>query len=147
MIREEEHYTNLKKCLFDMIADRQIDSYMHICNVKRYTEILAQEYAILYPDAGMTRDRIATIAEASIFHDIGKLWMQDGLLTQPGRLSKEEYEVLKGHTYKGAEVIELMFGFRGREFVELAQNICLYHHELYGGNGYPFGYHGEEIPI
>lgn len=146
MINETEHYEHIIACLNDIIVYRKIDSIRHIQYVKGYTGILAAEYGKLHPKARMTPERIEWIVEAAGLHDIGKIMMPDSILGREGRLSKAESELLKEHTIKGSEMIELLFDFKGKDFCRICRNVCLFHHERYDGSGYPRGYKRDKIP-
>jgi len=74
-------------------------------------------------------------------HDIGKVGISDSILHQPGKLNKEEYEIIKKHVIYGAEILQ------GIDWLKNAWEIALYHHERYGGGGYPFAISEDKIPV
>ena len=92
---------------------------------------------------GLNRERCKLIELASPMHDIGKIGIPDNVLLKPGRLTEEEFEIIKKHTLIGYDILS------GSEHPLLvcAANIALYHHERWDGKGYPFGIRGEEIPL
>jgi putative two-component system response regulator len=92
---------------------------------------------------GLTDDEVERIARAAALHDVGKIGIPDQILLKPGRLSDEEFEIMKSHTTIGAQILS------GSRFplLQLAENIALFHHERWDGSGYPHGLGGEEIPL
>ena len=84
---------------------------------------------------------------ASSLHDIGKIGIDDKILNKKGKLTKEEFEIMKTHTLIGASILENLEEYQQEPLVQTAYDICRWHHERYDGNGYPDGLKGEEIPI
>ena len=85
---------------------------------------------------------------ASPLHDIGKISTPDAILQKPGKLTDEEYSIMKEHSEKGAKIIKDTFGKHGNEdFIKTAYEVALYHHEKWNGKGYPKGLKGTEIPL
>jgi HD-GYP domain-containing protein (c-di-GMP phosphodiesterase class II) len=83
-------------------------------------------------------------------HDVGKIAVPDSILLKPGRLTADEFEVMKTHVARGVEIVDLMcrdFGMRSMPHFGLLRNIVAYHHEAIDGSGYPHGLKGEDIPI
>lgn len=90
---------------------------------------------------GLEKEKVNLIRVFAPLHDIGKILIPQNILNKRGRLTDEEFEIVKKHTIYGAKLI-------GKDpFFEVARNIALYHHEKYDGSGYPFGLRGDEIPI
>ena len=87
------------------------------------------------------------IATASALHDIGKIGIDERILNKPGKLTKEEFEIMKAHTLIGAQMLDNLDMDRNEKLLKLAYEICRWHHERYDGKGYPDGLVGEEIPI
>ena len=87
------------------------------------------------------------ITMASSLHDIGKIGIDDKILNKPGKLTKEEFEIMKTHTLIGADMLESMGIYQNEKLIKIAYQICRWHHERYDGKGYPDGLKGEEIPI
>lgn len=146
-VKLQDHYMNLVETLSDILTYRNIESIEHMKNVQGYTWILVNQYAKLYPEAGMTERKIEMISEAALIHDVGKIVMPDSLLNRAGRLSKTDMELAMEHTVEGEKIVKRMFAFLGEDYCEACSNICLYHHEKYDGSGYPNGLKGKEIPI
>jgi putative two-component system response regulator len=76
-------------------------------------------------------------------HDVGKIGIPDSILLKPGKLTPEEFDVMKRHPLIGAEII----GYSDAPLLQLAHSVALYHHEKWDGSGYPYGLAGEAIPI
>ena len=91
----------------------------------------------------MPRDRVEMLLRAARLHDVGKITIPDGILMKPGKLTPEEYAVVKRHAEAGAE---LLSGSRS-PLIRLAEQIALTHHERWDGTGYPRGMAGESIPL
>lgn len=87
------------------------------------------------------------ITTASALHDIGKMGIDENILNKPGRLTKEEFEEMKKHTLIGASMLKSLELYQDEKLVQIAYQICRWHHERYDGKGYPDGLKGEEIPI
>jgi HD-GYP domain-containing protein (c-di-GMP phosphodiesterase class II) len=83
-------------------------------------------------------------------HDVGKLAIPDRILLKPGKLSPEEFEVMKTHTLRGRQLVDELidgFGLDGMEGIDMLRNIAAFHHEALNGTGYPLGLKAEEIPV
>lgn len=96
--------------------------------------------------AKMSDDDIENISYSSVLHDIGKIVVPDAVLNKPGRLTPEEYEIIKTHTVKGAELID-QIGLENNEVLSYAYDICRHHHERWDGRGYPDKLVGDNISI
>ncbi|MCX7770372.1 MAG: response regulator [Proteobacteria bacterium] len=115
---------------------RDDDTGMHIKRMGLYASLIAKEL-------GMDNRFVENIEVAAPMHDIGKVGIPDAILLKPGRLTPEEFEIMKSHTTIGANILS------GSTFpqIMLAESIALHHHERFDGSGYPKGLKGEEIPI
>ena len=126
---------------------RSMESGQHVIRIRKFAKILLRAMAELYPDYGLTEDKINMIASASVLHDVGKVQIPDHILNKPGRLTKEEFEIMKTHTSAGAEILRTMTDVLDEEYMHYAYNICRYHHERWDGKGYPDGLQQHTIPI
>ena len=97
--------------------------------------------------SGLTAENIEHIALASIMHDVGKIAIPDAILNKPGRLTPEEFEIIKTHTTQGAALLEKIPQLREHESYHYAYDIARHHHERWDGRGYPDGLKGDEISI
>ncbi len=131
----------------DLIEERDAVSGSHVKRLKAYTEILARKVAERCPGYGIDGEQIEKITQACILHDIGKIAIPDNILQKPGKLTPEEFEIIKSHTTLGAQMIDKLPDTIGPEYKKYCREICLYHHEKYDGRGYPMGLKGDEIPI
>ncbi len=121
----------------------------HIIRTKHYVKELAEHlyYQGIYTDE-LSKERIEIMFNTAPLHDIGKIGIPDAILKKPGKLTKEEFEVIKKHPAIGAEIIDnAIVNYRKNDFFECARNIALYHHEKWDGSGYPEGLKGLEIPL
>ena len=121
----------------------------HILRTKNYVKLLADYFykRKIYLDV-LTPEYIHTIYEAAPLHDIGKIGIPDSILKKPGKLTVEEFEVMKTHSTLGKNVIQNMLNsYDKNDFLKVAYNIAFYHHEKWNGTGYPMGLKGMKIPL
>ncbi len=119
----------------------------HIKNTSRYVAILAKAMRRKYPDK-LTDLYVSAMIEAAPLHDIGKISIPDSILCKPGQLTNEEFEVMRSHSAKGANVIsDILHDIGPSKYLETAKDMANYHHEKWNGSGYPIGLKGEEIPL
>ena len=146
---EKLRYSNEK--VIDTIATiiefRNMESGYHLKRIKGFVRILALTAMNNYPELGLTPHMIEVITQASAMHDVGKISVPDSILLKPGRLTSEEFEVMKSHTTRGCEIIEKLKDIQDKEYYEACLDICRHHHERYDGRGYPDGLKGEENSI
>lgn len=133
--------------LSSVIEFRSLETGEHIKRVKHFTRILLKYLMKYFPKYGLTQEQVNAIARASAIHDIGKIGIPDAILLKPGRLTPEEFEVIKTHTTIGCDVLEKFRDNQEEDFYRYCYEICRYHHERWDGNGYPDHLVGEEIPI
>ncbi len=128
---------------------RDDDTGLHLERIREYTKIIAEEMAKKpHYNNYITSEYMEDIYYSSILHDIGKVGIPDGILLKPGKLTPEEFEVIKKHSVLGGDVlsdIEAQIG--AQTFLTLGKEIAYYHHEKWNGTGYPNGLKGEEIPL
>ena len=126
---------------------RNGESGPHVQHVRKLTEMMLEHLMRKTDRYHISSSERATIAAASTLHDLGKLSIPDSILNKPGRLTPEEFEIMKTHTTIGGDMLEGMVQYRDSALVRAARDICRWHHERYDGGGYPDGLKGEEIPI
>jgi len=130
-----------------IIEHRNTESGNHVLRIRRFTKILLEDLAANCPEYNLTDTVIDCIASASTLHDIGKISIPDAILNKPGKLTGEEFEVMKTHTTVGSQLVQNLSGIGDVEYLRFAYNIALYHHERWDGQGYPAGLKGDDIPI
>ncbi|MDP4132848.1 MAG: HD domain-containing protein [Bacillota bacterium] len=147
MERQTKYYWQTIDLMSALIEHRSNESGVHVAKIKYYTRCLLENLANMYPDLKIDRDDIEDIVKLSPLHDIGKIGIPDCILLKPGKLSMEEFEVMKKHTVIGAQISRsLPYVDNDRRRV-YAYEICKYHHERFDGKGYPEGLSGREIPL
>lgn len=139
--------SNVIDILGSVVEYRNLESGQHIQRVKAYTKILAQRLMNDFPECGLTAEKVEIIVSASALHDIGKIAIPDEILMKPGRLTAEEFEYMKAHTTKGAQIINSIENVWDEEYGKYSYEICRYHHERYDGRGYPDRLKGDKIPL
>ncbi len=150
---EEQVYENEKNnsmminVLAHIVEFRNGESGMHVHHIKQLTSILLQNLIEKTDKYHLTENDILLISTASSLHDIGKISIDDKILNKPGRLTAEEFEVIKTHSVIGAEMLQDLHNTHNYPLFDKAYEICRWHHERYDGKGYPDGLKGEEIPI
>ena len=134
--------------LAHIVEFRNGESGLHILHVITITKYLLKQLIQLTDQYLLSKADIFLISTASALHDIGKISISDSILNKPGRLTAEEFEVIKTHSIVGANILlDLPIEQQEAPLVKMAAEICRWHHERYDGNGYPDGLKGEEIPI
>lgn len=143
----EEMNEKIIGVLAEMVEFRDVESGKHVERVKTFTNIIAKEMAKEYPELHLDDHKIEVITSAAAMHDIGKIAISDTILLKPGKLTNEEYEEMKTHTTKGANLVKNIQGIWDDEYAQVVHDIALYHHERDDGKGYPEGLKGDEIPL
>lgn len=133
--------------LSHLVECRNGESAQHIINVRTITEILLEHLQQITVRYTFSQADISIIGMASSLHDIGKIAIDEKILNKPGKLTTEEFEIMKKHTLMGAEMLDKLPNFHEEPLVRKAYEICRWHHERYDGRGYPDGLKGDEIPI
>lgn len=136
----------LINALSSVVEFRSLESGEHIRRVRFFTRILLNVLNKYYPEYNLNKEKIDLIVNASALHDIGKIAIPDSILLKPGKLTPEEFDIMKKHTIYGCDLLE-NFKQEDSEFYHYCYDIVRYHHEKYDGNGYPDGLAGEDIPI
>ena len=146
---EQEKNNKLMISILSHIVEfRNGESGLHILHVNTITKYLLKQLVRCTDQYPLSKADISLISTASALHDIGKIAISDTILNKPGRLTAEEFEVMKTHSMVGARMLsDLPFEQQEAPLVKVASEICRWHHERYDGNGYPDGLKGDEIPI
>ena len=145
--RMNQYYDRLLEAISSLVEFRNLEAAEHVKRIKGFTEIIAKTYMRLFPDRGLTPEKISLIVRASALHDIGKIAISDAILLKPGRLTEDERNVMKSHTTKGCEILNFLKDVQDVEQHNIAYEICRHHHERHDGGGYPDGLKGDEIPL
>lgn len=134
--------------LSHIVEFRNGESGLHIQHVKAITELLLRQLVWCTDKYSFSESDIALISMASAIHDVGKISIPEEILNKPGKLTAEEFEIMKTHSEIGAKMLsELPIEQLHSPLAKAAYEICRWHHERYDGRGYPDGLKGEEIPI
>ncbi len=147
-IYEKERQGNLMIDILSHIVEfRNGESGLHVLHVRTLTELLLHRLSQKTDRYRLTPGDISIITTASSLHDIGKIAIDENILNKPGKLTEEEFTVMKTHTTVGADMLENLPIHQHDPLVKVAYQICRWHHERYDGRGYPDGLQGDDIPI
>lgn len=147
-IHEKEKSNQMMVQLLSQIVEfRNGESGQHVLHIQTLTELLLDRLVQKTDKYELSSDECYLISTASAVHDIGKIAIDEKILNKPGKLTKEEFEIMKKHTLIGAEMIGKMEQFKEEPLMQTAYEICRWHHERYDGHGYPDGLKGDDIPI
>lgn len=147
ILEKEKNNYLMVEILSTIVEFRNGESGLHVMHIRNFTDILLKclnQYTDKYR---MPPSQIALITNASALHDIGKISISEEILNKPGKLTPEEFEIMKTHSAIGAEMLKNVLHRQNEELIQVAHDICRWHHERYDGNGYPDGLKGDEIPI
>lgn len=147
-IREKEKNNQMMISILSQIVEfRNSESGSHVLHINIITGMLLErlmqktdQYHLQWSDQFL-------ITTASALHDIGKIGIDEKILNKPGKLTKEEFEIMKTHTLIGASMLKSIEMYQNEKLLQVAYQICRWHHERYDGKSYPDGLKGEEIPI
>ncbi len=148
-IYEQQKNSKLMISILSHIVEfRNGESGRHVTNVGNITELLLKQLIRFTDRYPLSASDISLISTVSALHDIGKISIPDEILNKPGRLTAEEFAIMKRHAAIGADMIHnLPIEEQESAFIKIAHDICRWHHERYDGGGYPDGLKGDEIPI
>lgn len=137
------------KSASDLVHERDPETGSHLDRMARFSRIIARHLAAT-GKYNINDEYIERIFFFAPLHDVGKIGIPDGVLRKPGKLTAEEFEVMKAHTIIGMKIVDEIatnFGFNSFEGVDVLRNIAGFHHEKVNGTGYPTGIKGDEIPL
>lgn len=147
-IYEREKSSNLMIAILSHIVEfHNGESGLHAMHIHTITECLLKHLLKKTDTYSLSSNQVSLISMASALHDIGKVAIPDEILNKPGKLTVQEFEVMKQHSMIGAEMLDKLGAQMDEPLIRYAYEICRWHHERYDGNGYPDGLKGEEIPI
>lgn len=149
MLAEKQKHMNeaIINSLSNIVEFRNLESEQHIKRIRKLSVCLGTCLMKLYPEYNLTEEKIEIIGWASSLHDVGKIVIPDNIILKAGKLTEDEFEIIKSHTTKGAEIIEKTLHLDNKEICQYAYDIARHHHEKYDGKGYPDGLKGEDISI
>ena len=147
-VYEQERQNDMMIDILSHIMEfRNGESGLHILHVRTLTDLLLSALQKKTDKYKLTMADIGMISTASALHDIGKMAIDEKILNKPGKLTPEEFEIMKTHSAIGANMISDLPVHRQEQLVKIAYEICRWHHERYDGRGYPDGLVGDDIPI
>ena len=147
-IYEKEKNNRMMVGILSQIVEfRNGESGPHVLHIQTLTRLLLERLVQKTGQYGLSWSEQYMISMASALHDIGKIGIDEKILNKSGKLTKEEFDIMKTHTLIGATMLENLKMYQGEILLEVAYQICRWHHERYDGKGYPDGLVGEEIPI
>ena len=147
-IRARENNTDtLVGVLSHIVEFRNGESGAHVRHIRIITEMLLHRLLEISNNYSLSAEQQDLIPLASTLHDIGKIGIDEKILNKPGRLTPEEFEVIKTHSMLGAEMLQKLENFGEEPLLQTAYEIARWHHERWDGRGYPDGLKGDDIPI
>ena len=147
-IRARENNTDMLVGVLSHIVEfRNGESGAHVRHIRIVTELLLHRLLEISSQYPITAEQQDNIPLASALHDIGKIGIDETILNKPGKLTPEEFEVVKTHSMLGAEMLHQLENFNEQPLLQTAYEITRWHHERWDGRGYPDGLKGDEIPI
>lgn len=143
--------SNLNRSMVETLATviefRDGESGEHVRRISSLTGILMRQVSRMFPEYHLPKEEIDKIVMSSILHDVGKVSTPDQILNKPGKLTREEFEIMKQHTVKGCEILKKIPHIMEKELYDYSYDICRHHHERWDGKGYPDGLSGDDISI
>ena len=133
--------------LSQIVGFRNGESASHVLHINKLTEMLLEQLMKSTDRYNISWSDKYLITTASALHDIGKIGIDEKIVNKPGRLTKEEFDIMKAHTLIGASILKKIKMYQDEPLVKTAYQICRWHHERYDGRGYPDGLKEDEIPI
>ncbi len=156
-MRDIRHYmdtttkmqSGLINTMADMVESRDSDTGAHVQKTAAYVRIILEGLKRKgYYSEKLTTQYMNAVEMSAPLHDVGKINISDAILNKPGKLTDEEYTIMKTHTTAGKHIMEKAIStVRGESYLKEARNMAAYHHERWDGKGYPEGLHGEVIPL
>ena len=147
-VYEKEHNSVLMIGILSHVVEfRNSESGQHVLHIRTLTDLLLHQLVQKTDRYQLDESDISLISTASALHDIGKIMIPEEILNKPGRLTEEEYAIIKTHTTEGARILKGLAIGQDEPLVKVAHAICRWHHERWDGGGYPDRLKGDEIPI
>ncbi len=143
----EKNSVRMIEILSNIVEFRNGENSQHVLHIHILTDLLLQRLIQKTNAYGLSQQDIALIRSASALHDIGKITIPLEILNKPGPLTQSEYDIVQKHALNGAEMLEKLPFWNKDPLINIAYQICRWHHERYDGKGYPDGLKGDDIPI
>lgn len=144
---KEKSNSTMINILSHIVEFRNGESGLHVQHIGTLTQRLLERLTQKTDKYDLPPEKQELIVLASALHDIGKIAIDDKILNKPGRLTQEEFNIMKTHTVIGANMLDKLGIYRSEALVRTAYEICRWHHERWDGRGYPDGLSGDRIPI
>lgn len=144
---KEKNNRMMIRILSQIVEFRNGESGSHVLNIEKLTEMLMKQLLRKTDRYQIDPQMQELIPTASALHDIGKIGIEEKILNKPGKLTPEEFEIMKKHSVIGESILTSTAANMNEPLIKVASQICRWHHERYDGKGYPDGLKGDEIPI
>lgn len=144
---KEKNNRMMIRILSQIVEFRNGESGSHVLNIEKLTEMLMKQLLRKTDKYQIDPQMQELIPTASALHDIGKIGIEEKILNKPGKLTPEEFEIMKKHSVIGESILTSTAANLNEPLIKVASQICRWHHERYDGRGYPDGLKGDEIPI
>ena len=147
-VREKDKNNSMMVSILSQIVEfRNGESGTHVVHIKQLTKMLLEQLQRKDTAYTVTSSDLLLIPLAAALHDIGKIGIDEKILNKPGKLTREEFEIMKTHTVIGADMLESLTLYQEDPLVRIARDICRWHHERFDGKGYPDGLKKDDIPL
>ena len=147
-VREKDKNNSMMVSILSQIVEfRNGESGSHVVHIKQLTKMLLEQLQRRDTAYTVTSSDLLLIPLAAALHDIGKIGIDEKILNKPGKLTREEFEIMKTHTVIGADMLESLTLYQEEPLVRIAHDICRWHHERFDGKGYPDGLKRDDIPL
>ncbi|MCR5177463.1 MAG: HD domain-containing protein [Lachnospiraceae bacterium] len=147
MEKLRDNNNHIVDAICTIVELRHLESGFHMQRIREFTRILASLVLNNYPEYKITPDKIDIIVQAAAWHDIGKIVIPDSIILKPGKLTSDEFDVMKSHTTRGAEILETMLDREDTELFSICSDVARHHHEKFDGGGYPDKLVGDTISM
>ena len=147
-VREKDKNNSMMVSILSQNVEfRNGESGSHVVHIKQLTKMLLEQLQRKDTAYTVTSSDLLLIPLAAALHDIGKIGIDEKILNKPGKLTREEFEIMKTHTVIGADMLESLTLYQEDPLVRIARDICRWHHERFDGKGYPDGLKKDDIPL
>ena len=145
--QHEKDKSLMIEILSHIVEFRNMESGLHVLHVNVITKALLNQLVKKTDKYNLNEKDINLIVNASALHDVGKITLPSEILNKPGKLTEEEYAIMKNHTVEGANMLTAIPFRKNEDLIKVGYQICRWHHERFDGRGYPDGLEADEIPI